>query len=221
MKMGILIGYYHKKSGARDAVSKLKREGYRRVSWIHKNAQGKINRSWFGVNKQLISDHSRWLCNDETVLILQAPLEKLHQPSSLLSKSAQVPPTVFILHPLRERSTKEVWPWQISCTTEELQEQAQRLAASHVIDPRPLRDIKLLKRLKQSRSWVQTACQDLTEANRLEQSLPPTAEWLLDNEYIFEDFVNYQADMILHAGFPDIPLSPPHSEASQRERSKI
>lgn len=41
------------------------------------------------------------------------------------------------------------------------------------------------------------------------------------NEYIFEGFVNYQADMIMLAGFPDIPLSMPHSEESQRERGEI
>ncbi|MFH2057494.1 MAG: hypothetical protein ABIJ59_01160 [Pseudomonadota bacterium] len=41
------------------------------------------------------------------------------------------------------------------------------------------------------------------------------------NEYIFEGYVNYQADMIMLAGFPDIPLSLPHSEASQRERGEI
>ena len=41
------------------------------------------------------------------------------------------------------------------------------------------------------------------------------------NEYIFEGFVNYQTDMIMLAGFPDIPLSMPHSEASQRERGEI
>ena len=41
------------------------------------------------------------------------------------------------------------------------------------------------------------------------------------NEYIFEGFVNYQADMIMLAGFPDIPLNMPLSEASQRERGEI
>jgi hypothetical protein len=41
------------------------------------------------------------------------------------------------------------------------------------------------------------------------------------NEYIFEGFVNYQADMIMLAGFPDIPLSLPHSKQSQRERGEL
>jgi hypothetical protein len=37
------------------------------------------------------------------------------------------------------------------------------------------------------------------------------------NEYIFEAYVNHQDDMILLAGFPDIPLSRPHSkENSER-----
>jgi hypothetical protein len=35
------------------------------------------------------------------------------------------------------------------------------------------------------------------------------------NEYIFEAYVNHQPDMILLAGFPDIPLSRPHSRESQ------
>ena len=41
------------------------------------------------------------------------------------------------------------------------------------------------------------------------------------NEYIFEGYVNYQEDMIMLAGFPDIPLSMPYSEASQKERGEI
>ncbi|NVM23234.1 MAG: hypothetical protein HWN68_15795 [Desulfobacterales bacterium] len=35
------------------------------------------------------------------------------------------------------------------------------------------------------------------------------------NEYIFEGYVNYKHEMIILAGFPDIPLSKPHSKESQ------
>jgi len=41
------------------------------------------------------------------------------------------------------------------------------------------------------------------------------------NEYIFEGYVNYEDDMIILAGFPDIPLSMPHSQESQKERGEI
>ncbi len=37
------------------------------------------------------------------------------------------------------------------------------------------------------------------------------------NEFIFEGYVNYQQDMIFLAGYPDIPLSMPHSKEN-RER---
>ncbi|RJP92545.1 MAG: hypothetical protein C4518_06725 [Desulfobacteraceae bacterium] len=39
------------------------------------------------------------------------------------------------------------------------------------------------------------------------------------NEFIFEGYVNHQYDMIFLAGFPDIPLSRPHSSESQKRES--
>ncbi len=41
------------------------------------------------------------------------------------------------------------------------------------------------------------------------------------NEYIFEGFVNYQSDMIMLAGFPDKPLTLPHSKESCQQRGEI
>lgn len=41
------------------------------------------------------------------------------------------------------------------------------------------------------------------------------------NEYIFEGFMNYQTDMIMLTGFPDIPLSMPHSEERQKARGEL
>lgn len=40
------------------------------------------------------------------------------------------------------------------------------------------------------------------------------------NEYIIDGYVNYQEDMIMLAGFPDIPLSMPHSRESLRKRGE-
>jgi hypothetical protein len=42
----------------------------------------------------------------------------------------------------------------------------------------------------------------------------PTREYW--NDYVFEAYVNYQADAIYLAGVPDIPESRPHSEVSER-----
>lgn len=41
------------------------------------------------------------------------------------------------------------------------------------------------------------------------------------NEYIFEGYVNHKHEMIMLAGFPDIPLSNPHSKESQERLNEI
>ena len=71
-------------------------------------------------------------------------------------------------------------------TAAQLQEHAQRLATDHRSTLGPLHNTELLKRIERGRRWVHEACLDLSVANRLEQSVSPAAEWLLDNEYIIE-----------------------------------
>ncbi|HTP26012.1 MAG TPA: hypothetical protein VMK12_10180, partial [Anaeromyxobacteraceae bacterium] len=49
---------------------------------------------------------------------------------------------------------------------------------------RTQRDI--LSRLHGARLQIHQVCSDLLQAGRLEQGTPPTAEWILDNEYVIE-----------------------------------
>jgi len=251
MKTGILIGYFAKRDGAREAFRKLQRRGYRRAAWVSKSADGEVNtwdpfpwrrlsgaavafilfgtlavvasvnlrwpgptpsglrsalipvlaggfagtllsmawirRSRLGVERKLLEEHARWLVADETVLILQAPIETLWTPVAVLLESSGIPPAVFVLHPKRESPGGEVWSPGTLLTPAQLQEHAQRLATDHQVDLNPpQRHTELLKRLERGRRWVHRACLDLSEASRLEQSVPPTAEWLLDNEYLLE-----------------------------------
>lgn len=41
------------------------------------------------------------------------------------------------------------------------------------------------------------------------------------NDYVFEAYVNHQQDMILLAGLPDVPLSRPHSRASEAKAREV
>ncbi len=41
-------------------------------------------------------------------------------------------------------------------------------------------------RLQNARRQIHEVCTDLSQAGKLEQSTPPTAEWILDNEYVIE-----------------------------------
>jgi len=145
-----------------------------------------VRRSAFGIRRELIEDHARWMVAGESVLILQAAVETLQVPLALLLESGEVQPAVFILYPKRDSPGGEDESPGTSCSAAQLQEHAQRLASDHRSALGPLRNTDLLKRIERGRRWVHEACLDLAIANRLEQSVSPAAEWLLDNEYIIE-----------------------------------
>lgn len=195
MKTGILVAYFTKQDDCREAFGTLRRMGYHRAAWLSKSATGEVQtwdpfhwRRMLGVtvDRNLLEDHARWLVPGESVLILQGPIESLQGPKSVLLESGEVPPAVFVLHPRRESPAHEGWSPEAPLNPAQLQEHARRLATQHQVDPEPLHNTALLKRLDRGRGWVQQVCLDLSEASRMQQSVPPTAEWLLDNEYILE-----------------------------------
>lgn len=61
-----------------------------------------IRRSKFGICRNLLLEHGRLLVGEEAVLILQAPIERLTLPSTLLNSSSEAP-SVFVMHPIREK----------------------------------------------------------------------------------------------------------------------
>jgi cyclic beta-1,2-glucan synthetase len=145
-----------------------------------------LRRSKYGVERKLFEAHARWLVADETVLILRAPIEALELAVAVLRKSGEAPPAIFVLHPPRPSPAGEDPRLGAPLSPAELQEQAQRLAATHQTGPRPRRNAVLLQRLKMAQRWIHQAHTDLAAAGRLERNVPPTAEWLLDNEFILE-----------------------------------
>ena len=147
---------------------------------------GWTRRSKYGVERRLIEDQIRWLVSEETVLILQAPIETLRLPVALLRDSGETPPALFVLHPKRERLTGNVRSRGVPLTLAQLEAFAQRLARDHEVDPKPGRNTELLDRLERARLWIHQACSDISEVGRLEQTATSTAEWILDNEYVVE-----------------------------------
>ncbi len=144
-----------------------------------------LRRSRYSVAPEIIRDYSRWLVSGESVLILQAEVEKFQQPVTMLRESSDPPPALFIMHPKRERRTEMRGP-ATRLSPVQIQEHARRHAGEQHVDDNPGHTTGLLKRLKQSRHWVRQVCADLTVASRLEQKATPAADWILDNEYILE-----------------------------------
>lgn len=147
--------------------------------------------AWFrrarhGVERRLLEDHARWLVSDETVLILQAPLERLADAANVLREGGEVPPVVFFLHPRREPPPAAGPPTGQALPLSQIEEHARRLAEEHAPDLRPRARPEFLRRLERARRWIHRVCADLNAASRIEHSAPPVAEWLLDNEYVVE-----------------------------------
>ena len=145
-----------------------------------------IRRSKYGVERRLLEDHARWLVSEETVLILQAPIETLRFPAAALRESGDIPPAVFVLYPKRENPIGDLRSLGAPLSPAQIQEHAQRLAKDHEVDPKTRRNAELLRRVENAHQWVHQVCLSLSEASRLEQGTPPTAEWILDNEYVVE-----------------------------------
>src|SRR4030042_1629958 len=145
-----------------------------------------IRRSKYGVERRLLENHARWLVSGETVLILQSPIETLRGPVAVLRESGDIPPAVFVLHPKRENPIGDVRSPGVPLSPTQVQEYAQRLAMDHEVDPRPRRKAEMLRRVKNAHQWIHQGGSDLSRAGWLGQGMPPTTEWILDNEYVVE-----------------------------------
>ncbi|MGQ9648003.1 MAG: hypothetical protein ACUVWO_15870, partial [Thermodesulfobacteriota bacterium] len=94
-----------------------------------------IRRSKYGVERRLLDDHARWLVSEETVLIIQAPIETLRGPVAILRESGDIPPAVFVLHPKCENPIGDVRSPGAPLAPTQIQEHAKRLATDHEVDP--------------------------------------------------------------------------------------
>ncbi len=146
----------------------------------------RIRRSKHGVERRLLADQSRRLASEETVLILQTPIDRMRLPAALLRESGETPPAVFILHPKRADPIRDERSPGVPPSPAQVQELARRLAVENPVDPAPRRNAALLERLLQARQWIHLVCADLSEAARMEQGTTPIAEWILDNEYVID-----------------------------------
>jgi cyclic beta-1,2-glucan synthetase len=146
-------------------------------------------RSQFGIDRRVLSAHAEWLLPEESVLLLQAPLHTFRHPQIVIRESGETQPTVFLLHPRRKRDPAAKPGILALLPQSQLQEAARRLAGSQRVRVKPVRNRGLLRRITREAGAIHQICRDLSDASRLEQPTTPSAEWILDNEYIVESNV--------------------------------
>ena len=141
------------------------------------------------VSRDVIKRQLKWLNNEESLLIIQAPIRSLSRAVQNLRKSPESEISIFGLHPQRVFPAPPLLRDLATLPLEEFKTHAQRLAREHQVDFRGGSNSALLDQLDQSRQTIHAICSDLAGSSRLEQSLSSVAEWILDNEYLIESHV--------------------------------
>ncbi|HUS83545.1 MAG TPA: hypothetical protein VMX56_00250, partial [Anaerolineales bacterium] len=138
------------------------------------------------VSKSVSEQQSSWLRSKESLLILQAPLRSLSTAIQTLRDSIETEISIFALHPQRNFPESPELHKLTALPLPQIRAHAARLSKEHHVDIRGGSSRLLLDHLETARQTIHAICGDLTEAVRLEQSLGPVAEWILDNEYLIE-----------------------------------
>ncbi|MGB2897357.1 MAG: hypothetical protein WBB65_14485, partial [Anaerolineales bacterium] len=138
------------------------------------------------VSKSVSEQQSSWLRSKESLLILQAPLRSLSTAVQILRDSIETEISIFALHPQRNFPKPPDLHKLTALPLPQIRAHAARLSKEHHVDIRGGPSRLLLDQLETARQTIHTICGDLTEAVRLEQSMSPVAEWILDNEYLIE-----------------------------------
>lgn len=141
------------------------------------------------VAPSLLQEHADLLASGESLLLLQAPTSRLEFATTLLREVVEGEPALFRFHPQRSFEVVDPEATQVALPASQIRVHADRLAREQQVGPHPGGGEVLLDRLRRIRAEIHLICRDLADAARLEASVGPTAEWILDNEYIVESHV--------------------------------
>jgi cyclic beta-1,2-glucan synthetase len=163
-------------------------------------------RSQYGIDRRVLAGHALWLLNEESVLILQAPLHSFQNPQTIIRESGGVEPAMFLLYPYQAEKLAEEPEASALLPQAQLQQYARRLAQDHRLLAKPIRSDKLLRRVIRGAGTIHQICLELSDANRLEQPTTASAEWILDNEYIIESNANDIRTNLPRKYFRQLPI---------------
>ena len=186
------------------------RRGFLRVALLHRNANAQVH-AWdpFPARRVLLASLAAALFGSAALaagFVLRAPLLPLGLAGGFAGILAGWMANRRSKHGIQRRLLKDHARWLVSDETvlvvqapvhalhaavSQLRERGDIPPAVFTLHPtRPLPagggQSPMIPRLLNARRQIHEVCTDLSQAARLEQGTPPTAEWILDNEYVIE-----------------------------------
>ncbi len=142
-----------------------------------------------GIDAELLASQARWLVTGEAAVIVLAAPASLARAIPKLREIGEIQPSIFILYPRHEDTFDDEPLHIVPLTLPQLQRHAKHLAKDHQIEINTNRDEPLLRRLEHAGEVIDRIAKDLSESRNLELGLSPSAEWLLDNNYIVQGHI--------------------------------
>ena len=173
----------------------------------------------FGINNNLIMTYRRWVLSNETLVIVQTPMERAQDVMTLLRRVERGQPATFVIRSLRPvpaRAGEQIRNERF--TTERMKAHAASLATRQSIRPRPGRTYPLVERALSSKRIVESVTADLTDGASLGQSVSTAAEWLLDNGYIVQRHIQDVLDNLSRGFYHVLPIL---QDGEEGERPRV
>jgi cyclic beta-1,2-glucan synthetase len=138
----------------------------------------------------LLKRYASWLVPKETALLLRASSRKLGGLVPLLRSVSESQPSIFPLQPARHLAISTPELQKVLLPSAQIHQHALHLAEEHKLQPSAGRDQPLFRRLDRAEDVIESVRRDLADADRLEQGVSPSAEWILDNSHIIRAHIN-------------------------------
>ncbi len=142
-----------------------------------------------GLKRDLIARYVRWILEDEFLVLLQQDVGSLRWAIPILREYGEVQPTIFAIHPERSYPSADDRFELVPLPAPQIQQHAVKLAQEHSIVLGGRGNILCLRQMEEARQAIRSIRRDLAEVERLEQTISPSAEWVLDNEYLIQSHI--------------------------------
>lgn len=188
-KRYVALGFYHEPSTALAVQAKLRAQHFWRFATITCNRDQSItvhNNIPFGVDSEIIDTYKRMVLIDEILILVVINQSDVRDVLALLRKVPGGHPVTFLLRPaLFDEGDMQIAAEPV--TLHELQEEATKLASTLTdVNKSNESNYSLIKSFDKSNKTLHLLHKDITDAEYIEQTIPSSAEWLLDNMYVLE-----------------------------------
>ena len=136
-----------------------------------------------------LSSPDRWLVSGDSALAVQGLPDELARAVGTMRSLGDITPAIFALQAPPRYVPSVDLVYRAPLSVGQLEDHARRLATEHHVTLDASLGEPLLSRLDHSERVIGYVRSSLAAAARLEQSISPAAEWILDNAYVVQEHI--------------------------------